>query len=364
MIPRSHRHRRRQFTAALCLSASVACHAPRPGSNGQPASAVIADASSATSLDDSARTVIVSRLSQRLDSLYVSTDLAKTLSIFLEKRLRDHAYDAIATPRAFADSLSHDLDTVAHDFHLWVRYFPPLGASMGGPDLDETWLNHGYPSVRILDGNVAYIDVRSFTANADADRASDAAMTLVKDGDALILDLRNNGGGTTPAMARLAGYFFADSAHLSDLHWRDTGDTIHVWTHAHPGVSLDRQPLFILTSRRTFSAAENFAYSLRSVHRAILVGETTRGGAHTAKGLANLGYGIRALIPAGELLDPTTKLNWERVGVKPDIAAPDSVALDVAHRTALQQLLRDAPAGARRERLQRTLRSLETRAYR
>ena len=361
MNPHSHGNRcHHTVTAAICLSASLACHAPRTGTNGQPVTPVIADASSATPLDDSARTLIVTRLRQQLDSLYVNTGLAKTLSGSLEKRLRDHAYDAIATPRAFADSLSHDLATIAHDLHLWVRYFPPLGAGMGGPDLDETWLNHGYPSVRILDGNVAYVDVRSFTANADADHASDAAMTLVKDCDAVILDLRNNGGGTTPAMARLAGYFFGDSAHLSDLHWRDTGDTIHVWTHAHPAVSLDRQPMYILTSRRTFSAAENFAYSLQSLRRATIVGETTRGGAHTAKGLVNLGHGIRALIPAGEVLDPTTKANWERVGVKPDIAAADSVALDVGHRIALQQLLRDAPPGARRERLQRALGSLKT----
>ena len=362
MNPHLHGHRcRHAFTAAICLSASLACRGPRPGPNSRPVTASSTDPPSAT-LDDSARTLIVTRLSQQLDSLYVATDVAKALSSSIEKRLHDHAYDAVATPRAFADSLSHDLATVAHDLHLWVRYFPPLGANMGGPDLDETWLNHGYPAVRILDGNVAYIDVRSFTANADADRTSDAAMTLVKDCDAVILDLRNNGGGTTPAMARLAGYFFADSAHLSDLHWRDTGDTIHVWTHVHPAVSLDRQPMYILTSRRTFSAAENFAYSLQRLHRAIIVGATTRGGAHTAKGLVNLGFGIRALIPAGEVLDPTTKANWERIGVKPDIAAADSVALDVAHRAALQQLLRDAPPGARRERLQRALETARSRS--
>ena len=142
-------------------------------------------------------------------------------------------------------------------------------------------------------------------------------MTLVKDCDAIIVDVRNNGGGATPSMARLAGYFFADSAHLSDLHCRDTGDTIRIWARAHPTVNLSRQPMYILTKRRTFSAGENFAYALQQLHRATVVGGATRGGAHTAKGLLDLGFGLRALIPPGEVLDPTTKANWERVGVKP-----------------------------------------------
>lgn len=353
--------RTRIVVAALFLSLSAlsACHRASNGAGIQLPPAATTQSSLDPALDDSARARIVAQLSQRLDSLYVSADLGRVLSRRLEQRLRDHAYDAIVSPRIFADTLSHDLDAIAHDLHLWVQYFPPLGAGVDGPDLDETWLNHGYPSVRILDGNVAYVDVRNFTGNADADRASDAAMTLVKDCDAIIIDVRNNGGGTTPSMARLAGYFFADSVHLSDLYWRDTGDTIHIWAHAHTTANLSRQPMYILTKRRTFSAGENFAYALQRLHRATIVGGTTRGGAHTGKGLINLGFGLRALIPPGEVLDPTTKANWERVGVKPDIATADSAALSVAYRSAVEHLLRDAPAGARRERLERVLGSLD-----
>lgn len=348
----------RNSAASLCLVAGMACRSTSTSSTIQPAATRAADVS-AGSIDDSARVHIVEQLSQQLDSLYVIPTLAVSLSRHIKQRLRDHAYDRIGSPRAFADTLSHDLASVAHDLHLWVRYFPPLGANMGGVDLDETWLNHGYPFVRILDGNVAYLDVRSFTANDQAERASDAAMTLVKDCDAIIVDLRNNGGGNTPAMVRLAGYFFPDSAHLSDLYWRDTKDTIRVWSQAHPTLSLARQPMFILTSRRTFSAAENFAYALQRLRRATVVGEPTRGGAHTGKGLVNLGYGIRALIPAGEVLDPTSKANWERVGVTPDVTAADSTALGVAHHAAIVQLLRDAPPGARHDRLQRVLGELQ-----
>jgi hypothetical protein len=90
-----------------------------------------------------------------------------------------------------------------------------------------------------------------------------------------------------------------------------------------------------------------------------VIGETTRGGAHSAKGLQDLGFGIKALIPSGKSLNPITKTNWEGAGVKPDIAAADSAAFHVAYRAALEQLLRTAPAGLRRQRLQNALRAID-----
>src|SRR5581483_8303261 len=120
--------------------------------------------------------------------------------------------------------------SLAHDLHLWVRYFPPMPSGNQGPDLDETWLNHGYPSAATLDGNVGYLDVRNFLPGPASLRTMAAAMTLVSDCDALIIDIRNNGGGATPMMVRLASYLFADSTHLTDLYWRDQRDTIRGWT--------------------------------------------------------------------------------------------------------------------------------------
>jgi hypothetical protein len=311
-------------------------------------------------LDAAARATAVARLARGLDSLYVVPATGAALARHVRDRLRDHAYDTITGPRAFADALSRDLAAVAHDLHLWVRYFPPMPPTGAAPDLDETWLNHGFPDVRVLDGNVGYVDVRSFTDGPDAERASAAALTLLADCDALIIDLRNNGGGSTPAMARVASALFADSVHLSDLYWRDTGDTIHVWTHprAASAVPLSRQPVFVLTSRRTFSAAENFAYALQAVGRATVVGEPTRGGAHTGRGLQDLGAGLRALVPSGENLHPAARTNWERVGVRPDVAVPDSSALRTAHRAALEALIRRTSSGPRRERLERALTAL------
>jgi hypothetical protein len=307
----------------------------------------------------SARAEAVDRLARSLETLYVVPALGDSLARHVRRRLASRAYDSLATPRAFADALSQDLASIAHDLHLWVRYFPPMAMGARPVDLDETWLNHGFPDVRVLDGNVGYVDVRSFTQNPEAARALASAMALLVDCDALIVDLRNNGGGTMPAMVGVASYLFGDSVHLADLYWRDQRDTIRVWTRPQPvGSRLDRQPVFVLTSRRTFSAAEAFAASLQDVHRAKVVGETTRGGAHSGKGLQDLGADLRALVPSGETLGPTSRTNWEGVGVRPDVAAPDSTALRVAHRLALVGLLDAAAAGPRRDRLERALRAL------
>src|SRR5262249_28036890 len=150
----------------------------------------------------------------------------------------------------------------------------------GGVNLDDVWLNYGFPDARILDGNVGYIDIRSFSFGPSAERAARAAFSLLSHCDAVILDLRNNGGGSTPAMNGVASYLFGEKVHLTSLHWRDTGDTITVWTQPSTDstLRLARQPTFVIVSHQTFSAAEDFTYSLQAAGRATVVGERTRGG--------------------------------------------------------------------------------------
>lgn len=349
----------RGWIARCAMAASLAACQTAPASGPVP-SVQPMGAADEYRLDAAARETAVERLARSLETLYVKPALGDSLARHVRGRLAARSYDELSSPRAFANALSHDLDSIAHDLHLWVRYFPPMTNGGQGPDLDETWLNHGYPSARIMDGNVGYLDVRNFNPGPAAIRAMTAAMTLVSDCDALIVDIRNNGGGTTPMMVRLASYLFADSVHLADLYWRDLPDTIRGWTQ--PGsvaVHLSRQPVYVVTSRRTFSAAEHFAYSLQETRRATIVGERTRGGAHSARGgLQDLGSGLRALVPSGAAVGTRTKANWERVGVAPDVVVADSLAVRVAHRAAVEALIASAEPGPRRDRLERALRIL------
>jgi C-terminal processing protease CtpA/Prc len=166
-----------------------------------------------------------------------------------------------------------------------------------------------------------------------------AAMTLLSGTDALILDLRRNGGGEPDSVAFLLSHFFpsGDVRHLNDIYTRPTGSTRQYWTL--PGVELRYdKPVYVLVSPRTFSGGEECAYDFQTQKRAVLVGETTGGGANPGEDVA-LGGGFFAFIPTGRSINPVTKTNWEHVGVKPDIAVPAADAMKTAYAAILRSML-------------------------
>jgi C-terminal processing protease CtpA/Prc len=192
-----------------------------------------------------------------------------------------------------------------------------------------------------LRGNVGYLEIQSFQP---VERAADSAANLLgalSGFDAIILDLRNNGGGNTPMVAFVASYFFdSKPVHLTDIYWRDSNQASEFWTRdSLPGPRSPRQPLYILTSASTFSGAEDFAYSMQKLKRAVIVGEQTGGGAHSGRGLQRLSPLFTAFIPVGRSINPITKTNWEGVGVEPDIKVPADRALAEAHLDALKRLV-------------------------
>jgi C-terminal processing protease CtpA/Prc len=138
----------------------------------------------------------------------------------------------------------------------------------------------------------------------------------------------------------IASYFFGSTpVHLTDMHWQDEKKMVEIWTQNIPGRRSTNQDLYLLIGPSTFSAPEDFAYSLRQLKRATLVGEKTGGGAHMGRGLQRLSPLFTAFIPTGESLNPITKSNWENVGVEPDVEAHAENALDEAHRLALRRLI-------------------------
>ena len=147
----------------------------------------------------------------------------------------------------------------------------------------------------------------------------------------MIIDLRNNGGGNRDSVALLASYFFDRPTHLSDVVAPRTGERLSMWTSGnvegrHYGVS---RPVYILTSRATFSAAEDFAYAMQTRKRATIVGEVTRGGAHPVAPFRLSSHFI-VVLPVAESISPVTHTNWEGAGVRPDVAVPAEQALGVA----------------------------------
>jgi hypothetical protein len=170
-------------------------------------------------------------------------------------------------------------------------------------------------------------------------------MHLLENTDAVIIDLRRNGGGDPHTVQLLCSYFFDKPTHLNSLYWRDGDRTEEFWTLADlPGQRMADVPLFVLTSNYTFSGAEEFTYNMQTRKRATIVGETTGGGANPG-GMVPVGERFGIFIPTGRAINPVTKTNWEGTGITPDVAVGAADALDTAITLA------HAAAELRRERV-------------
>jgi hypothetical protein len=172
-------------------------------------------------------------------------------------------------------------------------------------------------------------------------------MRFVANTDAMIFDMRRNGGGNPEMVRFICSYLFKEPTHLNTLCWRENDRRVEFWTITDlPGPSLADVPAFVLTSGYTFSGAEEFTYDLKTRRRATIVGETTGGGANPG-GTFPLNDRFNAFIPTGRAVNPVTGTSWEGVGVEPDVACAADAALD----TALG-LAREAAEAHRRAREQ------------
>lgn len=301
-------------------------------------------------LDSAERTRIVQALGKLLRDNYVFPDLANQTATALEAKAVNGTYNADTTPQSLADSLTRDLQELTHDKHL--RVFPegPGDHPPGAPDDAARAAferrgrhdNFGFVRVERLSGNVGYLDLRMFAPPKFAGSTAVAAMNFLSGTDAVIIDLRQNGGGDPDMIQLISTYFFRDSTHLNDLYWREGNRTQQFWTLPYvPGRMMPDVPLFVLTSSQTFSGAEEFANNMKMLKRGRIVGETTGGGANPGASFplpANMGV----FVPRGRAVNPISGKNWEGTGVEPDEKVPASDALDVAYSEALTKIKNSA----------------------
>jgi len=200
--------------------------------------------------------------------------------------------------------------------------------------------NFGIRRVERLDGNVGYLDVRRVAIPANAGPAITAAMELVAGTYALIIDLRHNGGGAPEGVVYWCSYLFEEHpTHLNDIFHADTGETRQFWALPYvPGTRYVDRPVYLLTSSRTFSGGEDFAYTLQALGRAEVIGETTGGGAHPTRGFP-ISPAVHIGIPFARSINPVTGTNWQGTGVVPDVAVPEEQAYDAAYAKALRHVL-------------------------
>src|SRR5687768_6613030 len=289
------------------------------------------------------RDSVIEALATKLNTLYVLPEAVGRITQALRSANSMGEYDGKA-PQEFADAIGLTLRIASRDKHFAVFYQPVPSESPEAATLSMEQrgrLNFGFGKLERLRGNVGYLELVNFSdlRQQSAETAS-ALLSTLANFDAIILDLRRNSGGNTPMVAFIATYFFDTRIHLTDAYWRDTNETSQFWTATFvPGRRAARQPLYILTSTSTFSAAEDFCYSMQNLKRALVVGETTGGGAHSSRGPQRLTPSFTAIIPAGRAISPITKTNWEGTGVTPDIKTSADASLGVAHLHALRSLV-------------------------
>jgi hypothetical protein len=324
--------------AALCL----VC-APTGSAQLGPPADVAADAAM--------RAEIVDSVCAALNRTYVFPEVADQMDEFVRQQMAGGAYDDLNTVREFAGALTRDLQSISHDLHLRVGYIPPDMMAQLTADVDEDEAeareraeaardNFRFRRVEILTGNVGYLRFDGFVNAAYSGPTAVAAMNFLAHTDALIIDLRYNGGGSPSLIQLITTYFFDEPVHLNSFYIRESDSTQQFWTLTHvQGERMTDTDLYVLTSDRTFSGAEEFSYNLKNLERATIVGDTTGGGAHPVSRVIFEELSTGLGVPFGRAVNPITGTNWEGVGVIPDVAVPSAQALDKAHLMALETIL-------------------------
>ncbi|MEO8572792.1 MAG: S41 family peptidase [Pyrinomonadaceae bacterium] len=300
-------------------------------------------------IDSTTRTAVIDILLKELNETYVFPETAKKMETDIKARAGANEYDSITSSRAFAEKLTADLQSVSKDKHLRVRYSydvlptrqdrrEPTEAEIEQGKWFNKRVNYGFEKIERMNGNIGYIDLRGFNDEEAGAETVAAAMTFLQNTEALIFDLRQNGGGNPAMIALISSYLFSDKpVHLNDLYWRKENKTDEFWTKPESAkIKFANRDIYVLTSGYTFSGAEEFTYNLKNLKRATVIGETTGGGAHPGS-MVRLADHFGVFVPIGRAINPISKTNWEGTGVEPDIKVPKERALKTAYLMALNK---------------------------
>jgi len=290
-------------------------------------------------IDKKERKNIVHRIAQLLNEKYVLPEIGKQCGEQLKARLKAGDYDQITDAKEFADVLTKDLQQFSKDKHNRVRVIEVNKVIKEADDpLREPFRllklmqneHFGFQRLDWIEGNIGYLDLRRFTPLSVAKDMAIGAMHFLSNTNAIIIDLRENPGGMPDMIQFLSNYFFEHPTQLTGLYVREDDFINETWTSEKiEGKRMTNVPLFLLTSRKSFSAAEAFAYDMKARGRATIIGDPTRGGAHNVD-LFKIDNRYEIYLSTGRAINPVTGANWEGVGVIPDILVPAEVALDTA----------------------------------
>jgi hypothetical protein len=326
-------------------------------------------------LDDPEYVLAVAR---KVDSLlvanYVLPEAAERYAAEFRRGYTTGAYNAFTDPVEYAAQLTADLIEITGDSHFSFRV---IQVSQPSED-SESHLRHpvryfrlgqrenlGYFKLEWIEGKVGLLDLRRFYPVSLSRDMVDAAMLFLSNAQAIVIDVRENGGGAGESLQYFCSYFLDYPTQLTSDYSRRHDFLTEYWTTAEvSGTRRTDVPVFIVVGERTFSAAETFAYDMQANGRATLVGDSTGGGAHSVD-LFQVDDLFEIYIPTSRAINPVTGENWEGVGVIPDVIVPSEAALDSALVLALDAAdeygaIQDMRVNSAVERMQRLLSEAES----
>jgi hypothetical protein len=334
-----------------------------------PAQAPLAD--STATVDAATRRQVIDGVIRRIQEGYIYPDKARQMAQIVRRNASRGAYNGITRATALAEQLTRDLQAVSRDKHINV-YFDSRGVLDEVPDAEPTPAerrkqavygrrsNWGFERAERLDGNIGYLEIRTFNFDAGSvDSTLAAAMNFLANTDALIVDVRRNGGGEPEMVAAVCSYLMPAGTLVNKFYWRPQNR----WDEFRTGRPSGRhygttRPVYVLTSENTFSGAEEFAYDVQTQKRGQVVGDTTGGGAHPG-GFRKVTEHFGVWVPSGRAVNPVTNTNWEGTGVIPDVPTSADDALRTAHLRALRRILAGERDTEMRRRLQQVVADVE-----
>ena len=310
-------------------------------------------------LNTRTKTAIIESINTLIVEKYVFPDVASQVKDHLNARLKNGAYDTLESAKQFANALWADLRESSTDRHFYIEYNPERARlvraqkSQSDEEAEEAkrtmaekdrLMNFGFKKLEIMKGNVGYLDLAFFSDPDYAGATAVVAMNFLANSDAVIIDLRDTPGGESTMDQLLSSYFIKgakqDRTHLNTLEQTYDGKIEQYWTIPYvPGKRMYDTDLYILTDRYTASAAEAFAYDMKALNRAKIIGEKTQGSA-TNFDIEVIHENFVMHLPVRKPVNPITGTNWERTGVEPHVAVPSKQALDIAYLTALEKILK------------------------
>jgi len=297
-------------------------------------------AAQAGDLEAADRKAVVDAVIAHLETDYVEPEVGRRGAQRLRRAV---AARQLTMPQgdAFAEQLTKMLRDATGDGHLTVEYSAQVlsddsqaaNSEFTEQEMERYYgaqVNFGVNKAERLDGNIGLLELTVFPPAAMGGGTIAAAMQVIAHTDALIIDLRNNGGGSD-TVSLVASYLFDTQQPLSGIYDRTRDHLQQSYTQSYvPGARFGAtKPVFVLISKRTFSAAEALAYDLQALERATIIGQPSGGGAHP--------FTYRRIHPHFVLwavtqksVNPITGKNWQDTGVQPDVLVEPVRAMEKA----------------------------------